>query len=740
MVKDMLKNTVKEPQTYGLFPRAKELLKLKQDNKDGIYTEYCPWRDIYKLAAMRAAENEQDDLIKGAKITRHLLSILPVEIASYDTLATYALIWHSQDEVSTAQAELQRLPHGWATRSHIALDYRNLLVHGIEGLKDEIDKNLSTLDKGTRDEAIKRKITFYESTKISLDAVLCYARRYKEEALRLYEQENDPNRRTELKRLVNALEKVPLKPAESFFEALQSLMLFFFVMRLLTNEPNSVGRLDHILHEYYQRDLASGAITQEEACELLQVPRIKSSILTGQSDSYILAGSNLDGSPFWNDITYFILDATKELPLQGPQLWFRYAPGQPRSLMRWALQPLREGISQPGFFNDEIAVKAMMRTGFTEEHARDYVCCQCVELVSQGRSNLLSGYCYNNLAKPIEILMNKGKAIVEDTTGYKWDYEDNVPEYIPLEFNTFEEFQKSYELFLRYLLTGIVKTTNDYLSENHEISYSLCSALLEGCLENGILANEGGTIYNQTSPTLPSIVTAADSLAAIRKYVFEEKKATLNELTQMCKDNFEGNEDIRQYLLNRCPKYGNGDASVDELVNWILWVVDDELMSHKNIYGDVYMAQHFGWRIIDEQSYTIASTPDGRLFSETPSGTVGGDLGRERNGMTALLNSVTSLDHTLSAGGINVNLRISPSILKNDDDVEKMIDLLLTYFNNGGMEIQINCISREKLIDAQKHPEKYRDLAVRVSGQSLYFVELGVALQNQIINRVEHSL
>ena len=728
-----------EPETYGLFPRAKELLKLKRENKGGVYSEYCPWVHIYRLAAFKATTDEPNDLMRGSKITLHLLSNVPVDIAPYEVIATYGLLPYSHEELKAADEELKGYPWGGTTRSHIALDYRRLIGRGIEGVKSEIENRLALLDKASPDESIKRKIVFYESTKLSLDAVLHYAGRFREEALRLLSTETDADRTYELERLVNTLERVPLKPAGTFFEALQSIMLFYFTTRMLTGEPNSVGRLDYILHDYYMRDLERGLITPREACELLQVPRIKSSIMTGQSDSYILAGSNPDGTPFWNDLTYFILDATKGLKLQGPQIWFRYAPGQPRSLLRQAFQPLREGVTQPGFFNDAVAIPAMVRAGFTEEHARDYVCCQCVELSSQGRSNVLSGYCYNNLAKPIEILMNCGKEIVEDNTFMSWPYTD-IPGHIPLEFGTFESFKSAYEAYLRHLLRGVVRRTNDILAANADISYALSSALLDGCVENGVFANEGGAVYNQTAPNFTGTITAADSLAAIRQYVYEEKKATLDELAQMCKDNFAGNEETRQYLLNRCPKYGNGDPSVDGLASWIFDIVDDELMKHKNIYGAAYMPQYFGWSFIDQQSYTLAATPDGRLHGETPSGTLGGDQGRERNGMTALFNSVTSLDHTRAPGGMNVNLRISRSLIAKDDDVGKMIDMLLAYFNNGGMEVQINCISREKLIDAQKHPEKYRDLAVRVTGQSLYFVELGIALQNQIINRVEHSL
>jgi formate C-acetyltransferase len=510
-------------------------------------------------------------------------------------------------------------------------------------------------------------------------------------------------------------------------------------MRLIIGEPNSIGRLDYILHDYYIRDLERGLVTREEAAEWLQVPRIKSAVMTGQSDSYILAGSNPDGSPFWNDLTYFILDAAKYLKLQGPQLWFRYAEGQPRELLKRAFRVIKAGIAQPGFFNDKIAVEAMERVGFAKEHAYDYVCCQCVELSPQGKSDILSAYSYNNIAKAVEVLMNGGKEIIKDNSWWAWPAKD-FPGNIPLEFGTFNDFLGAYEKYLRYLLKSVVAKANGMLAAKPQATLTLASALIEGCIEQGLSSLEGGAVYNQTFPNFTGIVTAADSLAAIRQYVFEEKKASLGELAEICAANFEGreNENIRLYLLNRCPKYGNENPAADGLVNWILDIIDDELTNSKNIFGAVFGAEYLGWRVIDEQSYTLAATPDGRRHGEPPTGTLGGDQGRDRSGMTALLNSIASLDHKKSPGGINVNLRISPSLIEKDEGLEKMTDALIAYFDKGGMQAQINCISKEQLADAQKNPDKYRDLCVRVSGQSLYFTELGRALQNQIISRVEH--
>ena len=720
------------PEFYGLSKRAGELLRLKKENDGGMYDEYCPWLNACRLNAMLATTGESDGYARGGAVTAHILSNAPVSIEPTDLFATYGMKRHTREETDAARDKLGGLPYGSATFGHIALDYRRLITRGIGGIIEEIDGKLADLAEG------ENKKTFYESAKVSLEAVLYYAGRFREKALKLAKGEKGAGRKSELMRIANALENVPLRPADTFFEALQSILIFHFAARILTPEPNSLGRLDYILGGYYERDLARGLVTREEAAEWLQMIRIKSSIMTGQSDSIIIAGSGPEGEPFWNDLTYFILDASNGLNLQGPQIWFRYAEGQPRSLLTRALAPIREGSAQPGFFNDGTAVPALMRAGVSRAHALDYVCCQCIELTSQGRSNVLSGYGYYSLAKPVEILMNGGHEIVKDGSHFAWPAAE-IPANVNLDFKRFSDFQDSYEAYLRSLLRSVVSSTNEMLKNRPEIRFTLSSALLEGCLESGVSANGGGAVYNFSSPNFTGLITAADSLAAIRQCVYEEKMLSLNELSGICAANFTGFETERQYLLNRCPKYGNDDNRADSLAGWILGIVDDELGRHVNVFGEKIVPQYMGWSVIDALSYTLSATPDGRRHGETPSGTLGGDLGRERGGMTALFNSVTSLDHTKAPGGLNVNLRVSRSTLAKEEDLTKMADLLTTYFQNGGMEVQINCVSREKLADAQKNPGMYRDLCVRVTGQSLYFVDLGKALQDQIINRVEHT-
>ena len=734
-----------EPERYGLTERAKDLLRLKKEHGADTFAEGCGWVHIYRNAAYRETEGIVCDLERGAAVTEIILSRVPVSILPQETVATYGLVAHTKEQRDGAWKGVEGYPGMQATRSHIAMDYGKVLAVGVKGILAEINAGEARLAEAGPglDEggiaAAERKASFYASAGRSLKALLHYADRFRAEAARLANSEPDPGRRGELSRIAESLGRVPNEPAQGFFDALQSMMICFFALRMVAfGEPNSVGRMDYLLDGYYRRDLASGKVTARQAAELLQVPRIMSAIMTGQSDSITIAGSRPDGGPFWNDLTYFILDATSGLRLQGPQIWFRYAPGQPKGLLERALEPIRGGMAQPGFFNDAVAVEAMARAGYAKEHARDYVSCQCVEITPQGRSNVMSGYLYANLAKPLEVILGGGEEMVEDPKFKYWS-DGHVPESALRGFDDFESLMEAYEEYLGHLLSVIRERADSALSHRARVSLTLSSALLEGCVEKGVPANEGGATYNQTFPTFTGLVTAADSLAAIEKAVFEDGVVSLAELAEACRENYAGREWLRQYLLNRCPKYGNEDGAADGIALRIMRAVDGGLTPYRNLYGAQFGPQYFGWKVIDEQSYTLAATPDGRRHGETPTGTFGGDQGRDRNGLTALLNSTASLDHTLAPGGLNVNARISASILGTDEDVGKMADALIAYFKSGGMEVQVNCVSKEQLLDAQRNPDGYRDLCIRVSGQSLYFTELGLALQNQIISRAEHG-
>ncbi|MCL2665448.1 MAG: hypothetical protein FWE82_07540, partial [Defluviitaleaceae bacterium] len=637
------------------------------ENKCGRFPEnYFKYAFKFKAEAIRETEGEQDSLIRGGLVAQYVLRNVPVAIEPQDLFATFGLTVRNQKECDEYHRAMWSLPWCGGTYIHFAPDYAALIKKGVKGLLAEISAK----------EKDGNNLSFYTSAKTTLAAVLEYAERFRLEAERLIAETTDEARRFELTRMRDALARVPFEPAQTLYEAMQSISLFHSCVGIVESNGISLGRMDYVLGEFYEADLAAGRITKDDAAEWIQCMMLRSEFMSGQGDSLILAGSRPNGAPFWNDITYFILGGVRALRQRGPQIWFRYTDGLPRDLLRECFVCLREGTSHPGFFNDRVSVAALEKAGCTHEHALDYVSCQCIEISPAGCSHTLCGHGYHNLAKPIELLINGGKHMVDETNDFSAWPDYTLPEDASLEFNTFENFLDTYEKYLRALLRAVVARSNKRMESPPPIVTTLCATVVRDCIARGRSLMEGGAVYNQVFPNFTSLVTAADSLAAIEQCVFKDKFITMEELACACRENFEGREDVRLYLLNRCPKYGNDNPAADRLAKFIYDVVADELFKHKNIYGETFAPQYFALHASGTHAFSMAATPDGRRHGEAPSGTLGGDLGRELNGLTALFNSVTSFDHSMSSGGLNVNLRLNATILTTEEDLDKMVDLL----------------------------------------------------------------
>ncbi|MCL2741925.1 MAG: pyruvate formate lyase family protein, partial [Oscillospiraceae bacterium] len=579
------------PEVQGPFPATWEFSRLARENADGRYTEYfVNWVKKLRYEAILATADEKVGLIRGGKVAEYMAQAMPVVIEPQDQFAAYGLMPRTEDETK------KNLEMNWKVTSckgnyiHFALDYKKLIDKGVIGILEEVDAKDGALE-GAGPEAQGRR-DFYAAVRLSLNAVLIYAERYRAEAGRLMEAEGDPVRAAQLRRIRDALGTVPLRPARSFYEAMQSLMLYHWFMLSVEENGVSVGRIDYFMRDHYEHDLAAGRLTRAEASDWIQLLMIRCNIMSGQGDSLILAGSTPDSKPFCNDLTYFVIDGVRALRQRGPQIWLRYAPGLPIELFRRSMAALRDGTSHPGFFSDLAAVPALMNAGFAKEHAHDYVSCQCVEITSAGRSANLSGHCYYNLAKPIEVLLNKGEPMIDEGYGAAWP-KVAFPEDIDTGYETFEDFLGAYERYLRHLLKATVSRSNDILNYKPEIILTVTSALVEGCVEKGRPILDGGATYNQVFPNFTSSVTAADCLAAIRKAVYEDKRVTIEGLADACRRDFDGDEGLRLYLLNRCPKYGNDDPKADDMAKFVYDTVADELSRHVTAWGDAFAPQYF---------------------------------------------------------------------------------------------------------------------------------------------------
>jgi formate C-acetyltransferase len=761
------------------FPKSLRAVALVADIESGARGD---WRDgsglqgrsvTYRAQAALECAGEPDPHLRGARIVARTLDLFPATIAPLHLFAANGIPPTASDaERGRAYETLRSQPWIQGHSHHISMHYERLLRLGVRGVLAEVaereaaldacpervaqppsavapssmelpDSNGFTAEGGCATSCGDERRTFYAAVRISLEAFQRHAGRYRAEALRLMDETPDPARRTELSRIADALAHVPAEPARTFFEAIQSMLLLHFASR--THDADSAaGRLDHYFGPYYEADLAAGRITRPEAAEWVQVLLAHLLELNRFSDAVTLGGCEDDGTtPFCNDLTFFVLDAMAHLRLPTPQIGLRYTPGHPRELLRRGVGCVRAGTGHPGFFYDPVAIAALERAEFTRAQAADYVNCNCVELSSAGRSSIVSGYRYLNLPKMLEMLLNDGRQMLEETKELWLGFTSPPPEsLLPLRCKSFEDLLAAFGTYLDHAIDGIVDSTNAGMKTRSATNSlaPLSSAFIEGCIETGRHAMLGGAVCGQTFPTFIGLVNAANSLAAIRQLVFEEKSVTLAEIAEACRSNFEGHAALRERIVNDCPRYGNDDPRADDLLRHLYDRIARSLEGRRNSWGQAYAPQYFGWLAHAMRGRHTAATPDGRLAGEAVSGTLGGDGATDRRGPTALLRSATSFDHTQASGGLAVNLAVDAALLRDDAGAERLVDLTLAYFAMGGMQIQYNCVSPETLREAQAHPDRHRHLLVRVAGYSDRFVCLDAPTQDDIVRRTQHAL
>lgn len=733
------------------FPKSLRAVALVADIESGARGD---WRDgsglqdrsvTYRAQAALECAGEPDPHLRGARIVARTLDLFPATIAPLHLFAANGIPpTFSDAERGRAYETLRSQPWIQGHSHHISMHYERLLRLGVRGVVAEIDAREGALDaRPERAPASDERRTFYAAVRISLDAFQRHADRYRAEALRLLGETPDPARRAELARIADALARVPAEPARTFFEAIQSKLLLHFASR--THDADSAaGRIDRYLGPYYEADLAAGRITRGEAAEWIQVLLAHLLEITRFSDAVTLGGCEDDGAtPFCNDLTFFVLDAMAHLRLPTPQIGLRYTPGHPRELLRRGVECIRAGTGNPGFFYDPVAIAALERAEFTRAQAADYVNCNCVELSSAGRSSIVSGYRYLNLPKMLEMLLNDERQMLEETKELWLGFTSPPPaNLVPLRCATFDDLLAAYDTYLDHAIDRIVESTNGGMKTKNATNSlaPLSSAFIEGCIETGRHAMLGGAVCGQTFPTFIGLVNAANSLAAIRLLVFEEKSVTLVEIAEACRSNFEGHAALRERIVNDCPRYGNDDPRADDLLRHLYDRIARARAGRRNSWGHAYAPQYFGWLSHAIRGRWTAATPDGRLAGEAVSGTLGGDGATDRRGPTALLRSATSFNHTLASGGLAVNLAVDAPLLRDDAGAERLVDLTLAYFAMGGMQIQYNCVSPETLRDAQSHPDRHRHLLVRVAGYSDRFVCLDAPTQDDIVQRTQRAL
>ena len=677
---------------------------------------------------------------------------------------------------------------------HVCVDYGKVMRIGYRGIIAEAEAAIEKLDVSDADYV--SRYNFLTAVIESCEAVVEYARRYSALARDMAKKESDPQRKRELEVISRNCARVPEFPATSFYEACQT---FWFIQLLLQIESSghsiSPGRFDCYMYPYFKKDIDEGKITYEQAQELLDCVWVKFNDINkvrdaasadgfagyGMFQNLIVGGQNIHGMDSTNDLSYMCIEAAMHVPLPQPSISIRVWNGSPEPLLIKAAALTRLGTGLPAYYNDEIIIPSIMARGLTLEDARDYCIIGCVEPQKAGKTDGWHDAAFFNMCRPMELTFSngydKGKKIGPDTGDVA-------------EMKSFEEFYEAYKTQQSYMIKLLVNA-NNAIDMAHAVRCPLPfqSCMVEDCIGRGKSLQEGGAIYNFTGPQGFGIANNTDGLVAIKKLVFEEKRFTLLELREALKANFgygvsgaaaerltteiacelmatgmDINEaairaiyeevttqgslsesakaryrEIKRLIEEESPKYGNDIYDVDMFARDVANSYTREVEKYKNPRGGIFQAGLYPVSANVPLGQSTGATPDGRLAYTPLADGIGPASGRDIKGPTATANSVAKLEQGVASNGTLLNQKFHPSALIGMAGLSKFVSLIRSYFDQKGMHVQFNVVTRETLIDAQKNPEKYKTLVVRVAGYSALFTTLSRSLQDDIINRTEQG-
>ena len=641
--------------------------------------------------------------------------------------------------------------------AHLAVNYERILKEGLKGYEKRVKECKATLDLTNPDNI--DKYCFYNAVLIVLEAVRNFANRYSVLAKDLAEKELNQERKVELLEISRICSKVPYEPAETFQEAVQSVWSIQLILQIESNGHSlSYGRFDQYMYPYYDRDIKNGTIKKSEALELLTclwiktltINKVRSQAHTLSSagspmyQNVTIAGQTTDKKDAVNDLSFLVLKSVAQTRLTQPNLTVRYHKNINKHFLDECIEVMRLGFGMPALNNDEIIIPSFMDWGVKEEDAYNYSAIGCVETAVPGKWGYrCTGMSYINFPRMLLCTMNNGVDLTSNkrfTKGYGYF----------TEMESYEELLKAWDKTIREITrySVIVENVIDKASER-DVPDILCSALIDDCIARGKTIKEGGAVYDFISGLQVGIANMADCLAAIKKLVYEEKKITRQELWNAILDDFSSpeNKKIQEMLIREAPKYGNDDDYVDQLIVEAYDSYIEEIEKYPNTRynrGPIGGIRYAGTSSISAnvgQGMSTMATPDGRNAFEPLAEGCSPAHNSDKNGPTAVFKSVSKLRTNKITGGVLLNQKMTPQMLSTEENRQKLELLIKTFFNRlHGYHVQYNIVSKETLIDAQKHPEKHKDLIVRVAGYSAFFNVLSKKTQDDIIGRTEQSL
>lgn len=611
---------------------------------------------------------------------------------------------------------------------HFLPNYEKMLRLGVRGYLDSMSGKEGGL---------------YQAARIVCEGLLDYASRVADEAGRLAGEENDGERRAELLEISRVCRRVPLNPAETLHEALQSLWLTHMAVCLEgINSAVSFGRMDQYLYPYYKNDLENGRITPDKARELLLCFSAKAAehvfLLSEAVSQYhggylvvqagIIGGMDKKGADATNDLTYIMLDVMEESGLRDPNYQARVHKGSPGRYLGRAVEVARKGNGVPAFFNDEASISSLVANGYPEEEARDYAVVGCVELALPGRSFLSTDAALVNLPICLEMALNRGRrsgsllrqgAATGDPAGFRSI--DDVIEAFTAQVN-----------FLAGRLVADIQVLEKGNRDYHPTAFS--SMLVDGCIESGKDVTSGGALYNSSGVQGVGVADVADSLAALDELVFRKRKYSMGRVLKALKADFRSCPELRAELIS-VAKYGNDNELPDGYARRTAEIFYRALGKYKNTRGGNYVPGFYSVTCHVAFGGLVGALPCGRKAGEPFAASIGAGNGRDRLGPTALLNSAACIEPRLSPNGYALNLRFDPATLDGERGIAMLSALVRGFFEKGGMEVQVNVLDPVMLEDAYRHPGKYPGLVVRVAGYCAYFDDLPQASKLEIMQR-----
>lgn len=619
---------------------------------------------------------------------------------------------------------------------------------GFLDFKQEIEEAITALDFVNDLEAYEKK-TQLQAMAIACDAMVLYGQRYAAYARELAEQETNPQRKEELLWIAANCDVVPAHKPETFAQAIQ---MYWFVHTGVTTELNiwdaySPGKLDQYLYPFYQREKEAGTLDYDQARELLECLWIKFNnqpappkvgITLKESATYTdFANINTGGiDPYTgedgvNEVSYLILDTMDELKLLQPSSNVQVSEKNPDEFVMRAVEISRKGWGQPAFYNTEELIQELLNAGKTLEDARFGGSSGCVETGAHGRE----AYCltgYLNVPKIFEITMNNG---FDKYTGKQIGPKTGRPE----DFGSYDQLWNAFMEQLDYFIN--IKVAGNHVIEKIMAKYlpsPLMSVVVDGCRQNGRDYNAGGAKYNTRYIQIVGIGTMTDILAAIKYNVYDQKRFSMEELVAAIDANFVGHEMTRNLVLNHTPKYGNDDDYADAIMVEVFESVRDKIRGRETVFGGTYQIDMLPTTCHVYFGSVMTASANGRLAGVPLTDGISPEKGADVNGPTAVIRSAAKMDHA-STGGTLLNQKFTPASIAGEEGLKNVTALIRAYFKMMGHHIQFNVIDRAVLLEAQKKPEEYKDLIVRVAGYSDHFNNLEKALQDEIILRTEHS-